>query len=72
MDAEEAAVRAVGDWLVAEGMTAWVIDGPEPGQPIEVQLHWEHRSHREKISSRFGASVVVSILPPDAPRYAPA
>lgn len=72
MDAEESAVRAVGDWLMGEGITDWVISGPEPGQPIELQLHWEHRSQKDRIERHWGTAVVVSVLPPDAPRWAPA
>ena len=71
MDAEEAAVLAIAEWLMAEGVTDWAIDDPEPGKPIELQLHWEHRSHQDRVQSHFGAAVVVSVLPPDAPRYAP-
>jgi len=71
MDAEEAAVRAIGEWLMGEGITDWFIDGPEPGKPIELQLHWEHRSHQDRIQSYFGDAVVVSVLPSDAPRLAP-
>jgi len=72
MDEEEDAVLAVGKWLEAEGITDWLIDGPEPGEPIKLQLYSEHAAHQERIQRHFGPAVEVSVLPPDAPRWAPA
>ena len=68
MDDGEAAVRAVADWLMAEGIVGWWIDGPEPGQRIELQLYWENRGEVERIRRHFGGALVVTVLPEDAPR----
>jgi hypothetical protein len=68
MDDDEAAVRSVGDWLMAQGIVGWGIDEPEPGQRIELQLYWENREHAERIRRHFGDALVVTVLPEDAPR----
>lgn len=71
MDQDDRAIRAIADWLMAEGILGWTIDHPEPGQPIELQLDWENRSHQERIRRHFGEALSVAVLPEDAPRYAP-
>jgi hypothetical protein len=67
-DEGEAAVRAVGDWLMAEGIVGWRIDGPEPGERIELQLYWENRDEVERIRRHFGDALAMTVLPEDAPR----
>jgi hypothetical protein len=72
LDAGEAAVRTVGDWLMAEGIVGWQMDGlPKSGEPVELQLYSENRLHAPHIRAHFGDRVFVTILPEHAPRYAP-
>ena len=71
MDGADAAVRTVGDWLMAQGIVGWMIDAPEPGEPVEVQLHCENRAYEPRIRDHFGDTVIVTILPEDGPRFAP-
>ena len=69
--AHEEAVRAIGERLTAEGVVGWTIDMPPAGEPIELQLNWENRSHVERIRRHLGDTVLVTVLPKDAPRYRP-
>ena len=71
MDHDDRAIRAIAEWLMAEGIVGWTIDHPHPGQPIELRLCWENRSSQERIRRHFGEAVSVAVLPEDAPRIAP-
>jgi hypothetical protein len=68
MEGDGEAVRAVCDWLMTEGIVGWWIDGPEPGQQIELHLQSENRDEAERIRRHFGDALVVTVLPEDAPR----
>ena len=70
--AAEAAIQTVTDWLMAEGITGWLIGGlPRRGAPVEVQLYCECRPHAPRIQAHFGDMVNVTILPDDTPRISP-
>lgn len=57
---------------MAEGIVGWLMDGlPRRGDPVELGLYSENRRHAPRIRAHFGDTVVVMILPEDAPRYAP-
>ena len=68
-ESAEGVVKAVTEWLMAEGIVGWEMSGDHP--PLRLRLNWENRYARMSIERQFGAAVQVSVKPEDAPVYMP-